>query len=635
MPDITTLNDETVGVCQVDPFPTSPLPRPASRFRFFQTLTLLVLSAPLLPALADETPATPAAQGSLLVIGGGLRPNNAEIYRKFIECAGGDTQAQIGIVPTASATLATSQATVKILEGYGVPAERISIIDLTPNNADKQAYNPEVAAQIRACSGLFFAGGDQMRITDAFLGPDGQGTPALDAARDVYRRGGVIAGTSAGAAMQSEVMISSVGIPVDTLDFGLSPVPFKRNVHVSHGLGFFKAGLIDQHFNTYRGRLARLARVLIERKIAMGFGVDENTAMYVRPNGLIEVLGASHLTIVDARKATRGDGPLGVHIAGVSLSVLSNGDRFDLATGDYTFHASRSAISRGSEAVRGNQIVPDLAGDDAINRAITEGLADNTADAQIGLLQRRNDASGYAYKFTFTKTAATVGYRGVVDGVTIRAARDVRFDIDPVALAVPAPDSKLDLDAIAVALAAPAALDPMDLGSASKEVQALAFRGILPRADVKPSSLSDPLTRAEFASVLARATKAEAGQARPLPCADVEDSTPFGSDILKVLASGYMVPEPGNLFRPADPISRQDAAAALVRAYRSGDIQRTAAEPIAFEDADRITGDYQDFVYTAARAGLLAAKDNRFRPVDPATREEVVTAVYKMLGFPW
>ena len=129
-------------------------------------------------------------------------------------------------MPTASATLATSQAIVKILEGYGVPADRVEIIDITPINADKQANNPEVVTRIRGCTGLFFAGGDQLRIARAFLGPEGKGTPALDAAREVYDRGGVIAGTSAGAAMQSEVMISSTGIPVDTLDFGLSPVPF-------------------------------------------------------------------------------------------------------------------------------------------------------------------------------------------------------------------------------------------------------------------------------------------------------------------------------------------------------------------------------------------------------------------------
>ena len=113
------------------------------------------------------------------------------------------------------------------------------------------------------------------------------------------------------------------------------------------------------------------------------------------------------------------------------------------------------------------------------------------------------------------------------------------------------------------------------------------------------------------------------------------DTTPFAGDIFKVVSVGYMGLDGEHGFRPSEPVTRQDAAAALVRAYRAGDDPRPAVEPIPFADADRIAGDSRDFVYTAAHAGLLAAKDNRIRPVDPATREEVVTAVYKMLGFPW
>ena len=633
MPNITTLTDETVGDSQGRQLANGSRTR-THRRDILRAFVAMLAIAPAAFVSAGEVAEPVTGRGNLLVIGGGLRPNNAEVYRKFIELAGVGGGGHVGVVPTASATLATSQAICKILEGYGVPADQVSIIDITPTNADVQANNPEIVARIRACNGLFFAGGDQLRITRAFLGADGKATPAWHAAREVYDRGGVIAGTSAGAAMQSELMISSVGIPVDTLDYGLSPVPFRRNVYVSQGMGFFKAGLIDQHFNTYRGRLARLSRVLIERKIPLGFGVDENTAMFVRNDGIIEVLGASNLTVVDSRLATRGDGPLGVHIAGVTLSVLSHGDTFDLKTGEFAFDPSKAPIAKGQEAGQGNHLVFDLAGDDAINVAVTEGLVDNTAESQVGLMLRRNDSSGYAYKFTFSKTADTVGYRGIVGGTALRAAKAVRLDIDPVALAV-IPVGKVDLDAIATALATPAATGPMDLGAATKEVQALAFRGILPRDGVRPSGLSDPLTRAEFASVLAHAARVDAAQAKAADIADVAESTPFAGDIAKVVALGYMALDRDGTFRPSAPISRQDAATALVRAYQAGDDRRDAVEPIAFADAESIAGDSQDFVYAATKAGLLAAKDNRFRPVDPATREEVVTAVYKMLGFPW
>ena len=72
--------------------------------------------------------------------------------------------------------------------------------------------------------------------------------------------------------------------------------------------------------------------------------------MFVRSDDVIEVLGASNMTVVDARSASRGDGPLGIHIAGVTLSVLSDGDCYDLKTGQITFSPAKAPIARGAEA---------------------------------------------------------------------------------------------------------------------------------------------------------------------------------------------------------------------------------------------------------------------------------------------
>ena len=127
-------------------------------------------------------------------------------------------------------------------------------------------------------------------------------------------------------------MISVSGLPddsldegMDALDFGLTQHSARRGLLVTRGLGFFRAGIVDQHFSQFRGRLGRLARVTIDRKLRFGFGVDEDTAMIVSPGGIIEVAGSGNVTIVDAREARCDDGPLGCRITGVTLSMLGRG----------------------------------------------------------------------------------------------------------------------------------------------------------------------------------------------------------------------------------------------------------------------------------------------------------------------
>jgi len=130
--------------------------------------------------------------------------------------------------------------------------------------------------------------------------PDGTSTAALQAIYDARDKGRIIAGTSAGAAVQSEAMISVSGFPdgsiddgLDPLDFGLTKAieqPAQRGLLVSRGLGFLNDAIIDQHFSQYRGRLGRLARATIEQNIRYGIGIDEDTAIVVNVDGGIEIL---------------------------------------------------------------------------------------------------------------------------------------------------------------------------------------------------------------------------------------------------------------------------------------------------------------------------------------------------------
>ena len=141
----------------------------------------------------------PAPHGTLAksIIGGGLRPDNAAIFERLIASAGGRERAQFVLFPSASKTDRPAREFAEILVSQGVPHERITIVDLMPENADRQAANPQVIEQIRHASAAFFMGGDQARILQCMLKKDRTPTPVLAALQEMWRDGGVIAGSSA------------------------------------------------------------------------------------------------------------------------------------------------------------------------------------------------------------------------------------------------------------------------------------------------------------------------------------------------------------------------------------------------------------------------------------------------------
>jgi cyanophycinase len=559
--------------------------------------------------------------GHLLVIGGALRSENGPVFEKFVELAGGKEEARIGIFPTASSGLGSSNRMKADLERYGVPVDQVEIIDITFRNAKTQAYNPLVVKQIENCTGLYFVGGDPLRVTQAFIRQDGKDTPALEAVRRVLDRGGVIAGSSAGAAIQSDWMISAIGDPMDALDFGLASGPDRRGVHVSKGLGFFKAGIIDQHFNTYHGRHARLARVLVEKKVPLGFGVDENTAMWVKPEGEIEVLGEGAVTIMDASKASLRDGPLGVSISNIRLNLLMHGDKFRWKTGTYTFHPSKERIAEGEEFENGNRIITDLSQTDAFNRAITYGLVDNTEKRQIGLLLRYNGHAGYGYRFTFSETNnETEGYYGNVSGVDAYAVRNVRMDVDPVTLNLHPSTEAVPTD--------------LQLSKEKTAVQAMAFRAILPTDEQRLFHPERPLTRGEAANMIAFGIQLKQDPHHAAKLIDIPPEHPLFGDIRAVVSRGVMEASDG-LFRPEAPVTREEFAVMMKQIYDiyySTDLQ---GEPTALKDEENISPDRRDAVHAVLAAGMMNADNGRFRPHSPVTREEAALAMYKLLGFKW
>jgi cyanophycinase len=172
-------------------------------------------------------------------------------------------------------------------------------------------------------AGVFFSGGDQLRITSQI------GDSAIEEkVRRLYERGGVIAGTSAGASVLSETMLVK-GTSEETHRIG--------NLRMAPGLGLIRDVIIDQHF-AERGRFGRLIGAVAHNPRSLGIGVDEDTAAIVE-DGSLTVLGSGAVYIVDGSHVSysnlaeaRSDKTLSMH--NMTVHVLAEGDRFDLASRD-------------------------------------------------------------------------------------------------------------------------------------------------------------------------------------------------------------------------------------------------------------------------------------------------------------
>ena len=262
-------------------------------------------------ALALENP----THGHLMLIGGGEKPRAA--MEKFGELAGGKG-APIVVIPTASEDPDTNEYYTNLFtKDYGS-----TDVVVLPIKTKDDASKPELVAAAKRARGIFFGGGDQVRITNALAG-----TPVLDALRDAYRKGAVVGGTSAGLACQSEKMITGEG------NF---KVIQSSSVEVKEGLGFVRKDVIvDQHFIA-RQRQNRLFSVVLEHPGHLGIGVDEDTAIWIRPDDTFTVIGKGSVMVFDPSGASTRRSPasegrelLGVH--GMRLHILLPGEAFDMA----------------------------------------------------------------------------------------------------------------------------------------------------------------------------------------------------------------------------------------------------------------------------------------------------------------
>jgi cyanophycinase len=193
------------------------------------------------------------------------------------------------------------------------------LVELYVENRCEAADRDKLAVMDDA-AGIFFTGGDQLRITSQI------GDSGIEAkVRALYARGGLVAGTSAGASVMSETMLVR----------GTSAVTHRiGDLHMAPGLGLIRDVIIDQHF-AERGRFGRLIGAVAHNPRVLGLGIDEDTVAIVE-HGMFEVMGSGAAYVVDGAGVTycnlaeaEPDRVLAMH--GMTVHVLGTGDRYDLA----------------------------------------------------------------------------------------------------------------------------------------------------------------------------------------------------------------------------------------------------------------------------------------------------------------
>jgi cyanophycinase len=257
------------------------------------------------------------ARGWIVPIGGAEnKENDRRILERFVRVSGG-TAADIVVIPTASRMHETGPRYETLFRDLG--AAQVSVMDF---DTRRDCQEPGRLRRLEEATGIFFTGGNQLRVT-TLLG----GTPVAKLIRVRNAQGVTVGGTSAGASILSEHMIAFG-------DEGSSVI--SGSVRLAPGLGLTNRFIIDQHFRE-RDRLGRLITALAHNPFAIGIGLDEDTAAFISPDETLEVEGSGGVTVVDASDvsfSSIGEVSEGqpVCVLGLRLHILVAGATFNLRT---------------------------------------------------------------------------------------------------------------------------------------------------------------------------------------------------------------------------------------------------------------------------------------------------------------
>lgn len=257
-------------------------------------------------------------EGTLLIIGGAEdKEGKCEILSRFVEMSGTAKGPLVVVTTATQEPESVGQEYHRIFKRLG--AGSVEVLNL---NTRQKANQKQTAELLEKAGGIFFTGGDQLRITST-LG----GTIANESLKKAYLKGVIIAGTSAGASGMSSTMI---------VEGDSDEAPKLNTIKMAPGLGLIEEVVVDQHF-AQRGRIGRLLSAVAHNPYILGIGVDEDTAVVVYSDAKLEIIGSQTVTFIDGRgvgftnvsELTPGQA---LAMENVTLHVLPKGFGFDLAT---------------------------------------------------------------------------------------------------------------------------------------------------------------------------------------------------------------------------------------------------------------------------------------------------------------
>lgn len=231
------------------------------------TIFSVFIATLLLTFCSNEPEVKETSSGKLYIIGGGTRPSS--MLNELIDLAGIRTEGYMYVLPMASAE--PDSAILWAKEDFSVTG----ISNIYGYNFIKGELPPQDKVDsIKNARLIYISGGVQSRFMEVVFN-----TPVMDAIHQAYENGAVIAGTSAGAAVMSQKMITGDQLRHPESDAGFITIE-ADNVQLSQGLGLLKDVIIDQHF-IKRQRENRLIAVAIENPDQLCIGIDESTAIIV------------------------------------------------------------------------------------------------------------------------------------------------------------------------------------------------------------------------------------------------------------------------------------------------------------------------------------------------------------------
>ena len=268
------------------------------------------------------TPDVSRPRGILVAVGGAEdKTSDRKVLRTVADLVPGGAEV-VEIVPTASGIPdEVGEQYVDAFEGIGI--RHVKVLDVR-TRAD--ASRAEYVRRVEDADVVYFTGGDQLRLTST-LG----GSPVLQALKDRYHSGGVVAGTSAGAAAMPATMIFQGEATVGSMQ--------KGNVQMTPGLGLVDNAVIDTHFIA-RGRFSRLLEVITSNPGHVGLGVGEDTGVVIREGCLVEVIGSGLVVVVDGhqlRYSNISDVKTGrpIVVENMVVHTLAEGYGYDLSEQRY------------------------------------------------------------------------------------------------------------------------------------------------------------------------------------------------------------------------------------------------------------------------------------------------------------